>query len=271
MAIEIRPLVYKANKRLDVDKDGIACENEAQQQVLSSTTTSTIPTAPAVPSGLAFTVKTPFDDTGTISWLDNSNNEEYFYISNIDPAKLGATPLASLFGKKAANSTSAGVWKFVSGVTYCYWVMASNSYGNSAWAGPVCSNPALTTTSTSLYVPPTTAYVPPTTPFVPSYGGGSSSSANWLGCYFKGQKMWGSVYISPYSFAADFVVYQSPYSFSADLKVYISPYSFSASSCGNWYITPYSFAADFTVYLTPYSFAADFSIYTTPYSFSAGR
>ena len=34
--------------------------------------------------------------------------EEFFYISNIDPATLGATPLASLFGKKAPNSTVAG-------------------------------------------------------------------------------------------------------------------------------------------------------------------
>jgi len=285
MIIKVRPRVYKANIRLDIDKDGIACENEAQQRVLSSTTTSTAPSAPAAPSGLAFTIKTPFDDTGTISWLDNSNNEDYFYISNIDPAKLGATPLSSLFGQRMSNSTSASVWKFVSGVTYCYWVMASNSFGNSAWAGPVCSNPALTTTSTSLYVPPTTQsvppttqyvppttrYVSPTTPYVPSYGGGSSSSANWLGCYFKGQKMWGSVYITPYSYLADFTVYQTSFSYLSDLKVYNTPYSYLASSCGVWYITPYSYLADFTIYLSPYSYLADFSIFSTSYSYLAGR
>ena len=152
MIIEIRPKVYRANIRLDIDKDGIACENEAQQRQLTSTTTSTAPSTPAAPSGLAFTIKTPFDDTGTISWLDNSNNEEFFYISNIDPTKLGTTPLSALFSKQASNSTSAGVRKFVSGVTYCYWVMASNSYGNSAWAGPVCSNPALTSVTTTVPV-----------------------------------------------------------------------------------------------------------------------
>jgi hypothetical protein len=285
MIIDIRPQVYKANKQLDIDKDGIACENEAQQQVLSSTTTSTTPTAPAAPTGLAFTVKTPFDDTGTISWLDNSNNEEYFYISNIDPAKLGATPLTSLFGKKASNSTSAGVWKFVSGVTYCYWVMASNSFGNSAWVGPVCSNPALTSTTTTAYVPPVTAYVPPVTayvppvtayvpptvPYVPSFGGGSSSSSNWLGCYFKGQRMWGNVYISSSSWNADFSVYITSSSWNADLKVYQPTSSWSATSCGLWYITTSSWNADFTVYLTSSSWNADFSINLTSSSWNAGR
>jgi hypothetical protein len=120
--------------------------------VSNTTTTSTVSVAPAAPTGLTFAIKTPFDDTGTISWLDNSNNEEFFYISNIDPATLGATPLTSLFGTRASNSTSAGVSKFVNGVTYCYWVMASNRFGNSAWAGPVCSNPALTIMTTTVPV-----------------------------------------------------------------------------------------------------------------------
>ncbi len=152
MVVDVRPVVYRANKRLDIDRDGIACENEGQQRLSSTTTSSIASAAPAAPTGLSFSVKTPFDDTGTISWLDNSNNEESFYISNVDPAKLGATPLSALFGKQASNSTSAGVRKFVSGVTYCYWVMASNSYGNSAWAGPVCSNPALTSVTTTVPV-----------------------------------------------------------------------------------------------------------------------
>ncbi len=243
-----------------------------------STTTSTLSGAPAAPSGLTFSIKTPFDDTGTISWVDNSNNEEFFYVSNIDPATLGATPLSSLFAKKPSNSTSLGVWKFVNGVTYCYWVMASNSFGNSAWAGPVCSNPALTSTTTTAYVPPTTAYVPPTTAYVPpttatvpSFGGGGRSSANWLGCYFKGQKMWGSVYITTSPWAADFVVYQSSSSWGSDLRVYTTSSSWAASSCGIWYITSSSWAADFTIYLTSSSWSADFSIYSTSSSWTAGR
>ena len=257
-----------------------------RRDLARTTTTSPAPAvapiglAPVAPSKLMFSVKTPFDDTGRISWTDNSLNEEYFYVSNVDPAKSDSTPLSSLFFRAAANATSVGVWKFESGVTYCYWVMSSNSFGNSPWVGPVCSNPSERTTTTvyvpptTVYVPPTTVYVPPTTTYVPPVGGGGGgggSSANWLGCYFKGTKMWGSVYISSSSWAADFVVYQSSSSWSSDLKVYTTTSSWAATSCGIWYITSSSWAADFTIYLTSSSWNADFSIYSTGSSWSAGR
>ena len=230
-----------------------------------TTTTTTIPTAPIAPSSLVFTMKSPFDGTGTLSWTDNSNNEDNFYISTTDPAKLVGQPLSSLWYKASKNQTSVNLSSLSNGYNYCFWGMSSNVVGNSIWSDSFCAlaGTATTTTTTTIYVPPTTAYVP-------TYGGGSSS-ANWLGCYFKGKKMWGSVYITPYSFAADVIVYQTPYSFNADLKVYKTPYSFAATSCGIWYVTPYSFAADFTVYISQYFFNADFSMYITPYSFSAGR
>ena len=238
---------------------------------ISSTTTTTIPptttipSAPAAPTGLTLTIKSPFDGTGTFSWTDNSNNEDNFYVSFKDPAKLVGLPLSDIWGKYSFNNTSGSFSGAVSGYNYCVWVMASNSVGNSAWAGPACTLAGTATTTTTVYVPPTTVYSP-------SYGGGGgSSSANWLGCYFKGKKMWGKVYVTPYSFDADVKVYQTPYSFDADLKVYNARYSFDATSCGKWYITPYSFDADFKVYFSPYSFSADFKIYITPYSFDAGR
>lgn len=237
----------------------------------SSTTTTTvapattIPSVPLAPSGLVVSIKTPFDGTGTIRWTDNSNNEDNFYISNIDPSKLGSTSLSSIWFKGTANISLVDVTGYQNGFSYCYWVMASNSVGNSAWTGPVCTLAGTATTTTTVYVPPTTAYTP-------IYGGGGgSSSTNWLGCYFKGKKMWGKVYVTPYSFDADVKVYQTPYSFDADLKVYNSRYSFDANSCGKWYVTSYSFDADFKVYFSPYSFSADFKIYVTPYSFDAGR
>lgn len=100
----------------------------------TTTTTTILTSAPLAPSGLALTIKS--DLSGTLSWNDNSNNEESFYVSTIDPAKLGSTPLTSLWGKTISASTSfTGLQK---GRKYCFWVMASNIVGNSAWTGPAC-------------------------------------------------------------------------------------------------------------------------------------
>jgi hypothetical protein len=272
MPVQVRPAIYRANKILDIDGDGMACEDEGLQQILfapppttsTTTTTTTIPTTPVAPSGLTLTIKSPFDGTGVLSWTDNSNNEENFYISNVDPSALSGVPLSSIWYKASRNQISVTITGFLNGYTYCYWAIASNLIGNSAWSAPACSLAGTATTTTTAYVPPTTAYVP-------SFGGGYRSSSNWLGCHFKGQRMWGSVYITAYSSLADFRVYQSSYSSLADLRVYNTSYSSLATSCGIWYITSYSSLADFTIYLTPYSSLADFSIYVTPYSSLAGR
>jgi hypothetical protein len=271
--IEIRPKVYMANKHLDVDKDGVACEDESVQYrpavttttTSSTTTTTTIPTAPIAPTLLVATIRSPFDGTGTLTWTDNSNNEENFYISNVDPAGLTGQPLSTIWYKASKNQTAVSITGYQNGYTYCYWGMASNAFGNSGWSGPVCSLAGTATTTTTAYVPPTTAYVP-------SYGGGGGgSSSNWLGCYFKGKKMWGNVYIASSSWSADFDVYVTSSSWSADLRVYQPSSSWSANSCGHWYITTSSWNADFSVYLTSSSWSSDFSIYLTTSSWNAGR
>jgi hypothetical protein len=280
MPIFVSRSVYSKNKALDTDKDGLVCENEGDQALFSSTTS--IPSVPAAPSNLRLLLSEPFNDTASITWTDNASNEEVYYVSNVDPATLGSTPLDQIWARLTPNSTYLGVRKFENGVTYCYWVMAWNTHGSSPWVGPVCSNPEITTTTTSTTsttstttTTTTTTTVAPrstsTSTYVPPISGGIRSSYNWLGCYFKGQKMWGKVYVTNYSFDADVKVYQTSYSFDADLKVYNARYSFDANSCGKWYITRYSFDADFKVYFTRYSFDADFKIYVTPYSFDAGR
>jgi len=123
----------------------------------------------------------------------------------------------------------------------------------------------------SVTSPPTTPTTTTVAPGGGGGGGGGSPSSNWLGCYFKGTKMAGAVYITDYSWSADFTVYITDYSWSADLTVYETPYSWAATSCGVWYLTPYSWAADFTVYITDYSWSADLEVYVTPYSWAAGR
>jgi|694.fasta_scaffold58765_2 hypothetical protein len=278
--IEIRPKVYMANKRLDVDKDGVACEDESVQYrpavttttTSSTTTTTTLPIAPNAPTLVAITMKTPFDGTGVLTWTDNSNNEDNFYISSTDPVKLAGLPLTSIWYKASKNQTTVTPNGMLNGYNYCFWGMASNAFGNSPWSGPVCSVAGTATTTTTAYVPPTNAYVPPTTAYVPSYGGGGGgSSSNWLGCYFKGKKMWGNVYIASSSWSADFDVYVTSSSWSADLRVYQPSSSWSANSCGHWYITTSSWNADFSVYLTSSSWSSDFSIYLTTSSWNAGR
>lgn len=103
-------------------------------------------------------------------------------------------------------------------------------------------------------------------------GGGSSGVAGskLSGCYYKGKKLYGSVYVTPNAYSADFSVYQASASYSADLNVYKASAAYAASSCGNWYFTNNAYLADFTVYFTSASYSADFSIYYTSASYSAG-
>lgn len=151
--IDIRPKIYMANKRLDTDKDGVACEDDSLQNQLAATKTSTIPYPP---SYLTPSMTTPFNGTGTLFWSDNSNNEDNFYISNIDPTKLIGIPLSSIWYKAPKNQTSLLLTGLLNGNTYCFWGMASNSIGNSTWSGPSC------TLAGTTVAPTTTAYVPPT-------------------------------------------------------------------------------------------------------------
>ena len=96
--------------------------------------------------------------------------------------------------------------------------------------------------------------------------------AGWLGCYFYGIPMYGSVYLADYSSQADFSVYINVFSSSSsDLVVHVTDYSSQATSCGQWHLADYSSQADFSVYITNYSSQADFSVYITNSSGQAGR
>lgn len=108
-----------------------------------------------------------------------------------------------------------------------------------------------------------------------SNSGSSSRESNTRGfnksnCTFNGKKLYGSVYITPYSSLADFSVHQTQYSTFAVVTVYETNYESLATRCGVWYFTEYSSMADFTIYLTPYSSLADFSIYYTNFESLAG-
>jgi len=113
-----------------------------------------------------------------------------------------------------------------------------------------------------------------TTLYDSSFGSASSglgsSNSGLYDCTYDGQRLYGSVYFTSSSYAADFSVYVTSSSYSSDLKVYLTSSPYSANSCGQWYPTNSSYSADFIVYLTSSSYAADFSIYLTSSSYSAG-
>ena len=58
--IHINPSVYRANKALDFDKDGVVCENEKLQYLIPTTTTTYVPTTTAyvVPTTTAYVAPT---------------------------------------------------------------------------------------------------------------------------------------------------------------------------------------------------------------------
>jgi hypothetical protein len=166
---------------------------------------------------------------------------------------------------KGDSETSMLITGIDSTLNHAVRVMALNGDGGLA-------DGMLSFSSDLIWVEESSTTAPPTTTSLPAAGGGlGSSGGGWLGCYFDGTPMWGSVYVADSSVIADYVVYVTDYAFSADLAVYIPDYSFSATSCGLWANADYSFSADFSVYFTPYPAGADFTIAFVDYSFSAGR
>jgi len=119
------------------------------QGQIGPSTTNTILIAPAAPTGLTFTVTSPFDGTGTISWTRSSYNEDYFYISAVDPLKLAGLPLSAIWGKTQRGELAITPSGMKSGLNYCFWVMSSNAAGNSAWVGPACAMAGVVTTTTA--------------------------------------------------------------------------------------------------------------------------
>jgi hypothetical protein len=98
---------------------------------------------------------------------------------------------------------------------------------------------------------------------LPSSGSGLSSSG-WSGCYFEGQKMWGTVKVVDFGLA-DYDVKIVEFG-SADLNVKRVEFG-SAFGCGEWKFVDYGLA-DFTVKFVNFG-RTDFSIKLV--SFGAGR
>ena len=224
----------------------------------SSTTTTTIPSAPSVPTDFKLTFTVPFDGTGKLSWTDKSANSDNFYISSVEPLKLES--LDKAWYKSKNSKASVGVKGFARGGNYCYWILASNSIGKSAWSTSTCGMAGVETTTT-LSSPATNTGV------APSPGG----TGIWSGCYFKNIRMWGSVFITRNPAEANVIIYKTTKLYGSDLKVFNAPYSYSATSCGMWFNTKNPNDADFKVYFTSEQTEAEMAVYMTPYANIAGR
>ena len=148
--ILVMPSIYKTNRILDFDKDGVACENELLQRLDSR--------VPSAPSSLKLKMNSPFNGSGKFSWKDNSNNEKNFFVSQIDPINLAGVPLASLI-KVPKDSTTMGFGSYLN-ENFCFWVMASNAFGNSPWSKPACYLGGAPRTTTTL-PPVNTTTLPP--------------------------------------------------------------------------------------------------------------
>ena len=229
-----------------------------------ASTVTTIPSAPKTPTDFKLVFTSPFDGTGKLTWVDKSGNATNFYISSVEPLKLES--LDKAWYKSKDNKTSVGVKGFLRGGNYCYWILASNSIGNSAWSTSTCAMAGVETV--------TTFSVPTTTPPIATGAANvtnSAKSGTWSGCYFKGIRMWGSVYITRNPAEANVIVYKTSMLYGVDLKVFNAPYSYSATSCGMWFNTTDPNNANFKVYFSAVQTEAEISVYMTPYANIAGR
>ncbi len=233
----------------------------------SSTVASTVTTilsVPNTPTEFKLSITSPFDGTGKLTWVDKTGNATNFYISSVEPLKLES--LDKAWYKSKDNKTSVGVKGFLRGGNYCYWILASNSVGNSVWSTSACAMAGVETT--------TTFSVPATTPPIATGAASvtnSAKSGTWSGCYFKGIQMWGSVYITRNPAEANVIVYRTSMLYGVDLKVFNAPYSYSATSCGMWFNTTNPNNANFKVYFTSVQAESEVSVYMTPYANLAGR
>ena len=83
-------------------------------------------------------------------------------------------------------------------------------------------------------------------------GGGSTSFSgiDKATCSFKGQKLYGRVFITDREIFSDFTVYITDREIFSDLTVFKSDREIFANRCGLWYITDREIFSDFTIYLT---------------------
>lgn len=248
---------YGTTKSDSVCEDASLLPTTTTSSATTSLTT-TIPSAPGTPTDFKLVFTSPFDGTGKLTWLDKPSNANNFYISSIEPLKLDS--LDKAWYKSKNNKASVGVKGFVRGGNYCYWILASNSIGKSAWSTSTCGMAGVETTTT-LSSPATNAGV------APSPGG----TGTWSGCYFKNIRMWGSVFITRNPAEANFIIYKTTNLYGSDLKIFNAPYSYSATSCGMWFNTTNPNDADFKVYFTSVQTEAEMTVYMTPYANLAGR
>ncbi|MBN2008464.1 right-handed parallel beta-helix repeat-containing protein [candidate division KSB1 bacterium] len=102
----------------------------------------TTPTAPAAPSNCSTTLVAP--TTIDITWQDNSNNEDNFYVEKKYPD--GTWIIAGIVGPNVTYFHDPGLEP---GDTYCYRVRAKNSVGYSAYSNESCKTTTISANTPS--------------------------------------------------------------------------------------------------------------------------
>jgi len=101
-------------------------------------------------------------------------------------------------------------------------------------------------------------------------GGSTASGIDRASCSFKGQKLYGRVFITDREIFSDFTVYITDREIFSDLTVFKSDREIFANRCGLWFITDREIFSDFTIYLTDREIFSDFTIYLTDREIFAG-
>ena len=100
--------------------------------------------------------------------------------------------------------------------------------------------------------------------------GSTSSGVDRASCTFKGQKLYGRVYVTDREYFSDFTVYVTDLEYFSDISVYKADSEIFANKCGLWYFTDREYFSDFTIYVTDLEYFSEFTIYVTDREFFAG-
>ena len=90
---------------------------------------------PSAQASASFTISAPSAPKLTLTWQDNSTNENNFVIERM----TGTNGTFAQIAMVASNIVSYVDTSVSSGVTYCYRVDASNSAGASAYTNQACA------------------------------------------------------------------------------------------------------------------------------------
>ena len=91
--------------------------------------------SPSAQASASFTIAAPSAAQLTLTWQDNSTNENNFAIER----KTGTGGTYAQIAMVAANIASYVDTSVTRGVTYCYRVQAVNSAGASAYTNEACA------------------------------------------------------------------------------------------------------------------------------------